>query len=86
MEAKVNRHPTGAFLMNLDTSKSNVGSTDRMIRFAVGVLILLGAFRGGSWAAGLIGAVVIGTAYMRFCPAYAFLGFSSNKDDATVAK
>jgi hypothetical protein len=72
--------------MNLDISKINVGSTDRMIRFAVGALILLGAFRGGSWTAGVIGAVLLGTAYLRFCPFYSFLGFSTNKDDATAAK
>ncbi len=66
--------------MNLDINNPNIGNTDRLIRFAVGVLLIIGAVRGGSWLAGLIGAVVIGTAYLRFCPAYTLFHFSTNKD------
>jgi hypothetical protein len=38
----------------------------------------------GSWTAGIIGAVLIGTAELRFCPVYAALGFSSNRIAVTV--
>jgi hypothetical protein len=72
--------------MNLDINHPNVGSTDRVIRGIVGFLLILGALRGGSWIAGVIGAVLLGTAYLRFCPTYAALKFSTNKDEAADAK
>jgi hypothetical protein len=36
--------------------------------------------------AGLIGAVLLATAWFRFCPAYALFDFSSDKDVAPVGK
>lgn len=67
--------------MNLDISNTNVGSTDRLVRGIVGFLLIVGAVRGGSWFAGIIGVVVLGTAYLRFCPAYAALRFNTNKKE-----
>jgi hypothetical protein len=72
--------------MNFDINNTNVGSTDRVIRAIVGVVMIIGAVRGSSWTAGVIGAILLGTAYLRFCPAYAALGFNSNKDEAPTAK
>ena len=72
--------------MNLDISNANVGSTDRLIRGAVGILLILGAVFGLSWFAGLIGAVLLGTAYLRFCPAYAAFNVRTNKDEVPHAK
>jgi hypothetical protein len=72
--------------MNLDISKHNVGKTDRLIRAIVGVLLILGAFRGGSWVVGVIGAVLVGTAYLRFCPAYKALDFTTDKGENPAAK
>jgi len=72
--------------MHFDFSKQNVGNTDRLIRAVVGVVLIIGAFRGNSWVAGVLGAVVLGTAYLRFCPAYTLFDFSSNKDIAPVSK
>ncbi|MEY6432892.1 DUF2892 domain-containing protein [Thioalkalicoccus limnaeus] len=68
--------------MNFDYSKHNVGNIDRMIRLIVGGLLILVAFLGSSWVAlaALIGAVLIGTAYFRFCPSYTLFDFSSNKE------
>jgi hypothetical protein len=66
--------------MKLDITKPNIGDTDRLIRVAVGILLIIGAVRGDNWLSGLIGAVVIGTAYLRFCPAYTLFNFSTNKD------
>lgn len=69
--------------MQFNISKSNVGNTDRMIRTGAGVLLIFGAVLGGSWIAGLIGAALLGTAYVRFCPAYGVLGFSTDKASAS---
>jgi hypothetical protein len=54
----------------------NVGTTDRVIRFVVGILLLLyAAFGESPWRwVGLIGIIPIITALVRFCPAYALLG------------
>jgi hypothetical protein len=72
--------------MQFDYTKHNVGNTDSLIRTVVGTLFLVVAVLGGSWIAGLIGVVALGTAYFRFCPAYALFSFSSKKDAAPVAK
>jgi hypothetical protein len=72
--------------MNFDYTKHNVGNTDRLIRAAVGVALIASVFFGSSWVAGLIGAVLLGTAWFRFCPAYALFDFSSDKDVAPVGK
>ena len=72
--------------MQFDISKANIGKTDRLIRAIVGALLIIGAFNGGGWLAALIGAVLLGTAYIRFCPAYSVVGFSTVKDEAPAAK
>jgi hypothetical protein len=67
---------------------ANVGSFDRVARFLVGavlialcflppsapVLIGLGAWR---WLVVAVGLVMIGTAAIRFCPAYTLLGVNT---------
>ncbi len=72
--------------MNFDFTKHNIGNTDRMIRAIVGAALIVAAFLSGSWLAGLIGAVLLGTAYFRFCPAYGLFDFSSDKDAPPVSK
>jgi hypothetical protein len=72
--------------MNFDYTKHNVGNIDRLIRAAVGVVLIVGVFFGVHWVAGLIGAVLLATAWFRFCPAYALFDFSSDKDVAPVGK
>jgi len=61
--------------------KCNVGNTDRILRLIVGVLLLLWAFLGlsgtGAWVAGIVGAILIGTSWIKFCPLYALLGLST---------
>ncbi|WP_295391226.1 DUF2892 domain-containing protein [uncultured Thiodictyon sp.] len=64
--------------MNLSITKKNVGPTDQLIRLLVGGALGIGAARGGSWIAGLIGAVLLVTAYLRFCPAYLLLKYNTN--------
>ena len=68
---------------DFDFTKKNVGNTDRIIRAVLGVLLIVGAARSSSWVGGLIGAILLGTAYLRFCPAYSALGYSTNKDEST---
>jgi hypothetical protein len=72
--------------MNFDISKCNIGSTDRLIRVAVAILLIIGALLGGTWIAGLIGAILLGTAYFRFCPAYGLFGITTNKEMLTEHK
>ncbi|NEX22713.1 DUF2892 domain-containing protein [Thiorhodococcus mannitoliphagus] len=72
--------------MNFDYTKHNIGNNDRMIRAALGVLLIASVFFGGGWVGGLIGAVLLGTAGFRFCPAYALFDFSTDKTAAPVGK
>ena len=72
--------------MNFDFTKHNIGNIDRLIRAALGVLLVGSVFFGGSWVGGLIGAVLLGTAWFRFCPAYALFDFSTDKTVAPVGK
>jgi hypothetical protein len=50
----------------------NIGEYDRKIRFVAGILIALWGVYAQSWL-GLIGLVLLVTAYMRTCPAYSIL-------------
>ncbi|CAJ0783726.1 hypothetical protein LMG7141_01425 [Ralstonia condita] len=63
----------------------NVGTVDRVIRIAVGLLLigLAATGRVGVW--GWIGVVPLITGLFRFCPAYSILGVktcSAPKPDA----
>jgi hypothetical protein len=57
--------------------KANVGNIDRVLRFAVGLLLIALAATGmvGVW--GWIGVVPLATALFRFCPAYTLLGINT---------
>lgn len=66
----------------------NVGTPDRIARIVIGaVLVLLPFFSGLAlfanplwlWASVAVGAVLILTAILRFCPLYAILGVSTCK-------
>lgn len=59
--------------------KVNVGKTDRIIRGAVGAALIAAGVYYHSWVGGIIGAVLVATALLRFCPAYLPFGFSSRK-------
>ena len=64
--------------------KPNMGSLDRIIRFAVGFVLLAYAFRvgfpdtGWNWV-GWIGVVPILTALVRVCPAYTLVGIRTGR-------
>ncbi len=60
----------------------NVGNTDQIIRFLLGVLLLLAYFLG--WVGGsagtvalIVGIIFVVTAAIRFCPLYRLFGLST---------
>lgn len=57
--------------------KANVGTLDRALRIAAGLLLLGLTLAGviGVW--GLIGLLPLATGLFRFCPAYPLLGIST---------
>ncbi|HEY0918006.1 YgaP family membrane protein [Devosia sp.] len=62
----------------------NVGTPDRIVRVAVGVILValpfLAALSGWAfWVSLVLGIVLIGTAAFSFCPIYAMLGLSSRR-------
>lgn len=64
--------------------KINEGKTDRIIRVIVGIILLaLGLFGvlGGwlMWAAYIVGAILVLTGIVGFCPLYALLKINTNK-------
>lgn len=65
--------------------KPNIGQTDRIIRFAVGaILLLIGALVPMTSAAlqiilVLLGAILLVTAALRFCPLYLPFKFNTLK-------
>jgi hypothetical protein len=65
--------------------KKNMGSTDSLIRIVLAVVLLLLLFTKvitGSFAiiAGVAVAILLLTAFVRFCPLYLPFGVRTNKD------
>ncbi|MFO7703891.1 MAG: DUF2892 domain-containing protein [Halopseudomonas sp.] len=59
--------------------KTNMGSTDRIIRLVVGVVLIALVFVGPQIVWGWIGIVPILTALVGYCPAYSLLGIKTCK-------
>ena len=66
----------------------NVGTPDRIARLIIGVVLVVLPFVSGLalfaspvwlWASIVVGAVLIVTALVRFCPLYGVLGLSTCK-------
>ncbi|MEI2813687.1 MAG: DUF2892 domain-containing protein [Burkholderiaceae bacterium] len=59
----------------------NVGSTDRIIRAIVGIVLLALAYMGNfgayAWVGYVLGAVMLGTAAIGWCPPYSLLGINT---------
>lgn len=67
---------------------SNVGTIDRATRFVIGLALIIAPLMNlfGIWSSNTwgyvsmaVGAVLIATAFLRFCPAYRIFGISSCK-------
>lgn len=60
---------------------ANIGTNDRILRIVVGVALALYAVYGlasvWQWVAFTVAAILIITALVRFCPAYALFGAST---------
>lgn len=54
----------------------NMGTGDRIFRGIVGIGVLAAGFYFHSWW-GLVGLIPLGTALVRWCPAYVPFGFST---------
>jgi len=59
--------------------KPNIGTPDKIIRIILGIalLILFFVLDGGIRYIGLLGIVLIVTAFMNFCPLYPIFGIST---------
>jgi hypothetical protein len=53
---------------------ANVGNLDRVLRVAIGLLLIVLALTGTIGVWGYIGIVPLATGLMRFCPLYKLLG------------
>lgn len=63
----------------------NIGTPDRLIRLALGVLLLLLPLLAGlsslwTWISVIVGIVLIVTGAIRFCPAYSIFGWRTGGD------
>jgi Protein of unknown function (DUF2892) len=60
---------------------TNMGGLDRMLRAVVGLMLLYvsytGMFNSWAWAGYAVGAVLLGTAALGWCPPYALFGWNT---------
>ncbi|GAA5097904.1 YgaP family membrane protein [Wohlfahrtiimonas larvae] len=61
--------------------KKNIGTTDMVIRFIVGLFLLSLIFWGPKTLWGLVGLVPILAGAIRFCPFYTLFGINTCKKD-----
>ena len=59
------------------TFSRNLGQIDRIARFAIGALLIVLALMGAIGVWGWLGAVLVGTAFVNFCPLYRIIGFKT---------
>lgn len=64
----------------------NLGSADRIVRAILGLVLIVAPFMpiafldamgGWKFVVAAVGAVLVGTAAMRFCPLYAIFGLNT---------
>ena len=56
--------------------QANVGTADGALRLVVGVALIIAGLVSTIWLA-VVGAVLVITAVMKWCPPYALLGIST---------
>jgi len=57
--------------------KVNVGTIDRILRIIIGLVLIALVFVGPQTPWGWIGIVLLATALIGFCPAYALFGLNT---------
>lgn len=58
----------------------NLGTFDRIARFAIGALLIVLSLTGSIGIWGWIGAILVATAFMNFCPIYRIFGLKTCQD------
>ncbi|WP_037300941.1 YgaP family membrane protein [Rubritepida flocculans] len=64
---------------------TNVGGLDRVLRIAVGLLLIVAALAGWIGVWGWIGVLPLATGLLRTCPAYSLLGVNTCPADSKRA-
>lgn len=59
--------------------KTNVGNVDRILRIAVGLVLIALVFVGPQTPWGWLGLVPLATGLLRTCPAYSLIGVNTCK-------
>lgn len=59
------------------TMKSNVGGIDRILRIVIGLVLIALAFTGTIGVWGWLGAVLVATGALGWCPPYAIFGWNT---------
>lgn len=59
---------------------TNVGSFDRILRIVIGAALIILTLTGtiGIW--GWVGVILLGTAFLKFCPLYRIIGVNTCKN------
>ena len=57
----------------------NMGGMDRLVRLLLGVVLIVLALTGTIGVWGWLGLILVGTAFVRFCPLYRVFGMSTCK-------
>ena len=71
---------------------ANVGTADRLVRVALGLILValpflvadVGAVAWLMWGMPIFGLVLVATAFVAFCPIYHVLGLSTRTNDHTA--
>ena len=58
----------------------NLANWDRIARFVLGALLIVLAITGTLGAWGYLGAILVATAFVSFCPIYHIVGFKTCQD------
>ena len=58
----------------------NMGQADKVARLVLGALLVVLALTGTIGVWGWLGAVLVGTAFLNFCPIYQALGMKTCQD------
>lgn len=63
--------------------KSNIGKTDKIVRWIIGLTLLVLGILYKSWW-GVIGLIPVVTALFGFCPLYSIIRITTSKDDNSL--